>query len=1087
MPSLESFGLTKPRLRQIFGSAYQKGLVYSGLGKVLEVNYSPLRSVIEARVEGSYDNIYQLSAKLSREGSRIDIDSDCECPVGYLCKHAAAALVHLLEQGESLHAKPGSDWSQWLEEINALSAGNGPAAAPEDLATVRFLTTESELGGRPKKLLLRPLEVRMGRDGRELIREFRLGTGTQGMNLSLIGRQESNWLREWSDLPWINQAGHGWRLVDTPEALELLQELATHQRLHWQALNADPLRWTAGRTLSWEWQLEDSGAQVLAPASGTGQVVRVGADLVVVDPALGQVGALNTASERALIRALLATPTIQPEQALELDQLLAQTPAKIALRRPLGLTALPLERLTPRPLLSIQAGSYSAIAPAELLSMTHLLNAELKFAYGATQVPGASKQKRFSRADGANVRTFERDLVAESAARSILKGLNFSRANHAVAQRGEAEIYMLPPRAQTLGLVRWYANELKPTLEAKGFSLDLLPGRAMTLLAQPSELGLNLHETHDNQWFEANLPIEIDGQTIDLLPALLEALRNGGFRRSGVDDFLLNLGDNRLLPIARERLEPLLLWLEEIIQFWSGGSSTLKLPRIEAALLAGLNPAHVAQTSEALARLIAHLSEHTSRAPVAVPLGLKATLRPYQVDGLGWLQFLREQDLGGILADDMGLGKTVQMIAHILIEKEAGRLSTPALVVAPTSVLPNWRAEVARFAPGLSVLSLNGPDREARFGDIASADVVLTTYPLLPRDEEHFGKHLFHLLILDEAQAIKNPKSLAHQVVRRLRARHRINMTGTPIENHLGELKAQFDVLMPGFLGTDPEFRRLYRAPIEKLGDTDKQDRLRRRVAPFVLRRTKNEVASDLPPKTAISELVELDPKQRELYESIRLSMNERVFAAIAARGMAQSRITILDALLKLRQVCCDPRLLKADLKRAPPPSAKLEHLKELLPQLIEDGRRILLFSQFTSMLELIRIALEAMEIRYEWLSGATVDREGAVNRFQQGSAPVFLLSLKAGGVGLNLTAADTVIHFDPWWNPAVEEQATDRAYRIGQDKPVFVYSMTAAGTVEEKMLALKERKRALADGLFDQSGGSLGDFNLDDLRELLR
>ena len=1085
MPSLESFGLSKPRLRQIFGSAYQKGLVYSGLGKVLEVNFSPLKSRIEARVEGSLDNVYQLTAKISREGSRVDIDSDCGCPVGYLCKHAAAALVHLLEQGESSHAKPGSDWSQWLDEINSLSGTPEPNSPSEDQAIVRFLITESELGGPPKKLLLRPLEVRSGRDGRELIREFRLGTGTQGMNLTQFSRQESNWLREWSDLPWINQAGHGWRLVDAPEALELLKELSAHERLHWQALNAHPLKWLEGGRVSWEWQLEDSGAQVLTPTAGSAQVLRVGADLIMIDPQRGELGALNSVDERALVRALLATPVIQPEQALELDQLLEATPAKFEIKRPLGLTALPVERPKPRPKLLIQAASYSTVAPADLLTMAHLLNAELKFAYGSLLIPGASKQKRFSRADGGHVRTIERNPAAESAARLRLRELNFARATWALA-RGDAEIYTLPPRAQTLGLVRWFAKELKPALEASGFTVELLPGRGLKLLEQPETLALNLTDTQDSQWFSANLTIEVDGEQIDLLPALLAAIKSGGFRRTGNDDFLLSLSHDRLLPIAREKLEPLLLWLEEIVQFWGGGSDPLRVPRVEAALLAGLNPEHVRQTSEALQRLVEKLGNSAKCELVAAPAGLLATLRPYQLHGLNWLQFLRENQLNGILADDMGLGKTIQVLAHIQTEKLAGRLTQPALVVAPTSVLPNWRAEARRFTPDLKVLAINGPDREERFREIAQADIVLSTYPLLSRDEEVLLNHSFHLLVLDEAQAIKNPKSLAHQVVKRLRAKHRVSMTGTPVENHLGEIKAQFDVLMPGFLGSDAEFRRIYRTPIEKLGDIDKQARLRKRIAPFLLRRTKTEVASDLPPKTAISELIELDPRQRELYESIRLVMNERVFAAIAQRGIGQSRITILDALLKLRQVCCDPRLLKQELKRGPPPSAKLEHLKELLPQLIEDGRRILLFSQFTSMLELIRVELDQLEISYEWLTGDTVDREGAVNRFQTGSAPMFLLSLKAGGVGLNLTAADTVIHFDPWWNPAVEEQATDRAYRIGQDKPVFVYSLIAAGSVEEKMLALKERKRALADALYDDTGGSKGDLNLDDLRELL-
>jgi hypothetical protein len=1085
VPSLESFGLSKPRLRQIFGSAFQKGLVYSGLGKVQRVSYLPLKSRVEAEVEGSDEALYRLSIRLTREGSRVDVDSDCECPVGYLCKHAAAALVHLLEQGESTPARGGSDWAQWLDEIARLNATDTPAAQLDERASVRFLLTESELGTSPRKPLLRPLEVRVGRDGRELLREFRLGTGTQGLNLGLFGRQEANWLREWSDLPWINQGGHGWRLIDAPDALDLLRELAAQARLHWHALNAPPLKWMEGRALNWEWALADSGSQQLRPAADGSEVLRIGADLLAIDAERAEFGLLNRPRERALIRALLATPPIPPDQAVELDELIAKAPPSLNLKRPLGLKPLAPEHIKPIPVLSIEALSYSAIPPAELLAMAHLLTAELKFAYGSTIVPGGSKQKRFARAEDGHVRSFERDPASEAAARIALKELNFARAPYAFAGRNDVERYTLPPRAQTQGLVRWLNAELKPALGERGFRIELLPGRDVELKDPVSALAVDLNEVEDGRWFDANLTVELDGRQIDLLPLLLDALKSGQFRRSGNDDFLIDVGHQTLLPVAREKIEPLLKWLEEIAPFLVAGKG-VKLPKLEAALLATLDPERVRQSSEALARLIDGLRAGETLEAVEPPEALNATLRPYQLRGLAWLQFLSLHGLGGLLADDMGLGKTVQVIAHLLLEKQAGRLDRPALVVAPTSVLPNWRAELKRFAPTLKLLLLNGPDREQFFAAIDQVDVVLTSYALLPRDEEELKRHPFHVLVLDEAQAIKNPKSLAHQVARRLDTRLRLSLTGTPVENHLGELKAQFDVLMPGFLGSDAEFRRLYRAPIEKLGDLDRQQRLRRRIAPFLLRRTKTEVATELPPKTAIAELIELDPRQRELYESIRLTMNDKVFAAIAERGLSQSRITILDALLKLRQVCCDPRLLPNEFKRAPPLSAKLEHLKDLLPQLIEDGRRILLFSQFTSMLELIREALVELDIGYEYLSGETVDREAPVKRFQAGSKPVFLLSLKAGGVGLNLTAADTVIHFDPWWNPAVEEQATDRAYRIGQDKPVFVYSLIAAGTVEEKLQALKDRKRALADGLFDENGGSSAALDLDALRELL-
>ena len=436
------------------------------------------------------------------------------------------------------------------------------------------------------------------------------------------------------------------------------------------------------------------------------------------------------------------------------------------------------------------------------------------------------------------------------------------------------------------------------------------------------------------------------------------------------------------------------------------------------------------------------------------------------MEGVAWLQFLRSFELGGILADDMGLGKTVQALAHILIEREAGRLDRPALVIAPTSVVPNWKAETARFAPELRVHVSHGLKRKEEFGQFARSDLVLTTYPLLARDKEALLAQEFHLVILDEAQQIKNAKTQAAKVVQQLKARHRLCLTGTPLENHLGELWSLFHFLMPGFLGDADAFRRLYRTPIEKRADEPRRLSLARRIRPFVLRRTKEQVAAELPAKTEIGEVIELGDAQSDLYETVRAAMDERVRAEIAARGLAQSQIVVLDALLKLRQICCDPRLLKLDAAKKVKDSAKLARLLEMLEELLAEGRRVLLFSQFTSMLELIEQDLKARGIGYVKLTGETRDRKKPVDAFQSGKVPLFLISLKAGGTGLNLTAADTVIHYDPWWNPAVENQATDRAHRIGQDKPVFVYKLIVAGSVEEKIAQLQAKKAALAAGV---------------------
>ncbi|MCA9672820.1 MAG: DEAD/DEAH box helicase, partial [Myxococcales bacterium] len=465
--------------------------------------------------------------------------------------------------------------------------------------------------------------------------------------------------------------------------------------------------------------------------------------------------------------------------------------------------------------------------------------------------------------------------------------------------------------------------------------------------------------------------------------------------------------------------------------------------------------------------------------------GLQATLRPYQREGLDWLQHLAHHDVGGILADDMGLGKTLQTIAHLLAEHASGRAAArPSLVVAPTSLTTNWQREIARFAPSLRVVLLTGSRarRHPRYKELARADVVVTSYPVLLRDEDRLAAHDFHLLVLDEAQAIKNPRSRVRRAVCALEARHRLCLSGTPIENNLGELWSLFDFLNPGQLGDSARFAQAFRKPIERDGEEAPLRALRRRVGPFILRRTKDEVARELPPKTEIVRTVGIRGAQRDLYESIRVAAHAKVREAIAEKGIARSTITILDALMKLRQVCCDPRLVRVRAAADVRASAKLEAALTLLEHQLREGRRVLLFSQFTSMLALIANELAERDVRALSLTGATPDRQRRIDAFCAGEADVFLISLKAGGTGLNLTSADTVIHYDPWWNPAAQAQATDRAYRIGQTKPVFVYNLIVAGSVEERMLALQQRKRQLAEGIYGAASGGLGEGEVESL-----
>ena len=639
-----------------------------------------------------------------------------------------------------------------------------------------------------------------------------------------------------------------------------------------------------------------------------------------------------------------------------------------------------------------------------------------------------------------------------------------------------------------------FAAYAVPQLRGLGWRVDIDPEYPWQAIG--NDAPLYAAATPDDKrpdWFGLELGVEVDGQRIDLLPALLELLDVTGdlaaLLRPARRCIAVRVDDRRWLPLPPARLRMLAKVLLELYR----DGPRLRAPVMRAPLIAELcaalhdaeRPLRWVGDTRIRDRAFAMAMGPRRAARCAPPVELCAELRPYQSDGIAWLQHLRAHGAGGVLADDMGLGKTLQTIAHILLEKQHGRLDRPAMVVTLTSLVGNWRRELARFAPSLRVVVYHGPDRAARLAGLAEHDVVITTYPLVARDRAELAETPLHLLVLDEAHAVKNDGAQAAEAVRRLTARHRLCLSGTPIENHLGELWSLFDFLMPGLLGSRDDFQVGFREPIEARGDKRRVEALRDRVRPYILRRTKDAVARELPAKTQLVRAVGLSGAQRELYESIRVAAHADVRNHIRSRGLAGSTIAILDALLKLRQVCCDPRLVACDAAREVTGSAKLDVLLELVDQQLGDGRRLLVFSQFARMLGLISEGLLARGVGHVTLTGSTPDRQKPIDAFQTGRADVFLISLKAGGAGLNLVGADTVIHYDPWWNPAAQAQATDRAHRIGQTKPVFVHDLIIAGSVEERMLSLQRHKRDLADAILEPAarrGTRLSERDVDDL-----
>ena len=859
------------------------------------------------------------------------------------------------------------------------------------------------------------------------------------------------------------------------------------------------LRLSRGKAhpLNWHWQLETDGSQRLLPQLPHSQRLLRIDGLWYLDAEHATLGHLEAAPEET---AWLDLPPLKHEYGQRFAETLPASRLAARIPPPQVFDELHRAELVPKPVLTLHALTRHARLAA---GTPPLAWARLSFDYAGERLPGRGGEPLVRRVRNGQLVEIARRRAEELATMEQLERAGLTPAVDTeglpwdMADTLPDDAWLFPGTGHAGALevntpARWLA--LRPKLEAEGFLLEYAPSFPFEVLEGPVRWYGQAAEDADDHAFDLEIGIELEGKRHNLLPAVAQALAEHQLNLSPAPNepedavWYAPVDERRRVPVRLKVLRGLLAPLAEYLE---KPRTKLHLPRVQAGRLEELVEAlpgdGALEAPEALRGFTARLRDAAERASDAIPAGLTVELRPYQREGLRWLNALAEAGVGGVLADDMGLGKTLQLITHLLALKEHGALNQPALVVVPTSLIPNWQAEIARFAPALKVLTLHGPQRAEAFAQLGAQDIVLTSYALLPRDVVPLRKQSFALTVLDEAQQVKNPRTQARRALLSLRTRRHVCLTGTPLENHLGELWSQVDLAVPGLLGDETAFRRYYRVPIEKQRDEECQQRLNRRLAPFILRRTKTQVAAELPPKTEITRRVVLEGRQRELYEGLRLSLAEELREVIAQRGIQHSGIVVLDALLKLRQVCCDPRLVKLEAARGVHGSAKFELLMDMLPPLLDEGRKVLLFSQFTGMLKLIAHELDRRRIPYVTLTGETRDRATPVQQFQQGEVPLFLLSLKAGGVGLNLTAADTVIHYDPWWNPAAEAQASDRAHRIGQDKPVFVFRLITAGTVEERIEELKARKAELAEAVLE-GGGSREKLSFDqaDLDALL-
>lgn len=1067
------------------------GRTYQYQARVRDLRIENAGTKILSKVQGSAGKPYDVLITIEKRGGKPIFHSECSCPVTYMCKHGAATLFETLAQWDRqrerlpIH-KPAPTPVIPLPEITESGLPSGEP--PQRLI---YIVGYASAGKRPKLMVTPALEYTL-KNG--LWSKPRPHSFQQILTMNHNGKLLSDEDHEVFKLVHPN-SGFGfaenasWHAPEDPASIDtfLTHVVATGRAFYLEsgenALKAGP---DVQADLAWFIQPDGKQKPILEPTQ-SGLNFLMSNSPWYMNPRTYETGILKYDYSFVEVQNFLEINPVNPAQAEKLREQFVKQKAKVP--APYLISQSKSSSKPPIPHLYISRDP-DGVGSLALLTMSYagveISPSDPSHSYVVTKKDQAVLNKRDKKLENQIIKSLsEYNLVHKS--------IPATSENEFGKKPNDPE-YILEPSADT---TPWFwldfMHEVAPKLRKEGYKIEYAENSGIDILEADEDVIEASFTQTGEWWFSLDLGISINGKRMALLPILVSFLR--GIQTQADIERLTSgkkcyapLPDGRYIALPSARVKTI---LETLIELFDNkplddkGQMRISFD-LATALLKIKDFTRKRWLGEGqLKDLVEKLGSFDGITDVPLPEGLNAELRPYQKQGYDWLHFLGSYNLGGVLADDMGLGKTVQALAYILSLKKKNKLGT-CLVSMPTSLVTNWQTEAARFTPQLKVLTLHGKNRAEKFDEIKDADLVLSTYPLVMRDIDFLAQHKWGLVILDEAQAIKNPSSKIMQAVCRLDSKQRLCLTGTPLENHLGEIWSIFTFLMPGLLGDYKSFAHLYRNPIEKQGDTERQNALSRRLRPFILRRLKSEVTKELPAKTEIIQRVTLADDQRDLYETVRHVMNEKVQEEVTSKGFARSKIVILDALLKLRQVCCDPRLVKLAAAHKAQSSAKLATLMEMLPTLIEDGRRILLFSQFTSMLDLIKPELDIAGIPYVELRGTTKDRRTPVMRFQKKDVPLFLISLKAGGTGLNLTAADTVIHFDPWWNPSVERQATDRAYRIGQDKPVFVYKLIAEGTVEERIIDLQAKKSNLAGALFGDTPGAAANLTSDDLKWLL-
>ncbi|MEZ9538328.1 SNF2-related protein [Shewanella sp. 10N.286.51.B8] len=1065
--------ITLELVAKLFSSTQlQKAQNYLIEGRVLDVHASQDNHNVESYVVGTATEPYRQDISLVNVNHKIVMKSHCTCPVASNCKHVAAALLALVDK-KPVEEQRLSQWILQLDKQDTLTQTEDD----EDKERIIFVLSSDHHG----------IFVEFKRS--KLNKKLQYNKGSK------VALNDVKYHLPW----WINAEDSqiiSLLLSSSKSASKIYLEgeicaLALNKMIQlgscfWEE-SRTPIQMTRALTPDFIWQETDTRHTQISmtmPELENWEFIATNPPMF-MDLDYLKIGHLDTDLSVEKLKLLQQMPPVPLDKVDDISDKMLRHFSPKSVPVPSEIEFYEIEQ----PL--VAKLTFTMVQLSDSAVMQPVL--QLQYGYGDMLLSGKLAREKITLIKQGKVQyQIHRDPEQEAQVVQILQSLQLQLIDNSLLTYNHASSFY------SLGLMPDMVNEWAQlttfgvmTLEDLGYNVEFAPEFDLNIVE--ADIEVDLDDDEDSGWFSLSLNADIDGQSVPLLSLVARWLQQNG-EPDDEQELILPGPNGRFVKIKAKTIKPLISVIQELFQ--RGGGDQLEVPRNRADLLNELSESDIRLLNGERVRQLANkLTEFKGIESAPLPEGLNATLRDYQKQGYDWLCFLKEYQLGGILADDMGLGKTLQTLAFLLKAKQSKQQSSavnprafrPSLIVCPTSLVGNWFKEAQKFTPSLKVLVVHGSKRQALLEQIADYDVIVTTYPLILRDELFYSEYSFEHIILDEAQQIKNAQAKVTQALKTFKGQFRLCLSGTPLENHLGELKSLMDFCLPGLLGQHNYFNKEFRGPIEKQADTEKSAILLNRIAPFLLRRTKSEVMSELPEKTIIIQTLELEKDQRNLYESIRLVMEKKLRELFAKQGVSSSHIEFLDALLKLRQACCDPRLVKLEQAQYVKDNAKLTWLTENVPEMVEEGRKILIFSQFTGMLALIEQELIDLGISYSKLTGQTRNRQVEIDAFQEGEIPVFLISLKAGGTGLNLTAADTVIHFDPWWNPAAEKQATDRAHRIGQLNPVFVYKLIAQGTVEEKIQEMQQHKQSLADSILAGSAKSQWTGNADDLLSLLR